>query len=549
MFGTPYEMAATIPAIIRKQLRHAFPDREFEVVNFGASAINTNVLVDLLPQLLDLKPDVLLVYTGHNEFYGPDGIGASWLEKNIGGLTSLKYKAQDIRIIRLLGRTLKEWQKPSGDGEQNLMKQVSRGAHVDVHSAETERIFQAFRSNLETLLDGTRRAGVPVIVSDIASNLAFPPFAYPAEQGFERLQGLIENGRLAEAEQRVQSEYAHDTSNAFITYWRGRIAFAKGDIQAGARLLRLAKDQDLLKFRAPERINEIIREVCREKSVTVVHADSLFASLTCGGINGDSLFWGHLHPVARGYYGIASLFVRALAGEPEFHLEVSPETVPQLLPFQADSLAIPWLDEAYADLVVRGLTSRWPFDHYAAKSFVLQNADKSLVDIAVHVYMKKAGWTEGCYRTAEAFERTGDLRKAKTTYAAVLDDNPEEYYAAYKLGILEKVDGNIPGALHRFRQSIIINPGYEYPRLELALLRINGGEFDEAISQLLKADSLAAGRSNTSIRATIHYGLSAAYANKQDFRRAMRYIEQSLTEKPSYEEAIALRGQIEKMSR
>ncbi len=51
MFGTPYDMNANIPGIVRKQLRRLMPGREVEVVNWGASAINSNVVRDLAPAI------------------------------------------------------------------------------------------------------------------------------------------------------------------------------------------------------------------------------------------------------------------------------------------------------------------------------------------------------------------------------------------------------------------------------------------------------------------------------------------------------------------
>ena len=76
MFGTPYDMNANIPGILRRQLRHRYPKTEWEVMNCGASAINSNVVRDLAPDLLAFRPDLVLIYMGHNEYYGPDGIGA-----------------------------------------------------------------------------------------------------------------------------------------------------------------------------------------------------------------------------------------------------------------------------------------------------------------------------------------------------------------------------------------------------------------------------------------------------------------------------------------
>ena len=89
MFGTPYQMTCNIPGIVRKQLRHLYPEKEIEVVNWGASAINTNVIADLAKDLVRYQPDLILVYTGHNEFYGPDGVGASFVTKHLPFMISL----------------------------------------------------------------------------------------------------------------------------------------------------------------------------------------------------------------------------------------------------------------------------------------------------------------------------------------------------------------------------------------------------------------------------------------------------------------------------
>ncbi len=55
MFGTPYQMNANIPSILRKQLRHQFPYLEFEVINLGAAAVNSNVILDLAKQAVEYR--------------------------------------------------------------------------------------------------------------------------------------------------------------------------------------------------------------------------------------------------------------------------------------------------------------------------------------------------------------------------------------------------------------------------------------------------------------------------------------------------------------
>ena len=150
MFGTPYIMSGTIPAIVRKQLRHLMPDRDVEVVNWSATAINSNVVRDLSEELIRFEPDLVLVYMGHNEFYGPDGIGANALERWMPFLTRLKYDLREFRLMQVL-QGLFAGDSPKG-GEINLMRQVSGATLVPLDSDESRRIFARFEANLIAII-------------------------------------------------------------------------------------------------------------------------------------------------------------------------------------------------------------------------------------------------------------------------------------------------------------------------------------------------------------------------------------------------------------
>src|SRR5207247_10052298 len=83
-------------------IRHIFAEREFEVVNLVASAINSNVILDLSYDVVDYDPDLVLVYMGHNEFYGPDGVGASLVQKFFPSTIQWVYDLRNLRIVSLL---------------------------------------------------------------------------------------------------------------------------------------------------------------------------------------------------------------------------------------------------------------------------------------------------------------------------------------------------------------------------------------------------------------------------------------------------------------
>jgi hypothetical protein len=540
MFGTPYQMTAGIPGILRKQLRHALPGREIEVVNFGASAINSNVVLDLSRKLLEFDPDLVVIYMGHNEFYGPDGVGAGPAGRFLPASIQWKYRLRESRLLTWLLEA--GGAKRGGEGAaRNLMQEVSRGGAVGLVSDDAERIFSLWERNLRSILLLWRGQGVPVLVSDVSSNLMFPPFLYDTLALTSPLLAALQRsgGRLTVPPDTVapllKNLRDHDTTNAFIEYWTGRLAALRGD-SAGARsfLLR-ARDLDLLKFRAPGRINEILRSVCRELRVPCVSTDSLFLELSAGGIPGDTLFWEHLHPTAFGYYEIAILLARTLLTGPLLQLQHTP--APGVLPFDPDTLSICWLDRAYGDLSIRHLIGRWPFVNYRRVPDVLDRASGGQLALARAVYERRIGWDQGCYESAGEFWKIGDLRSAATTYEALLEEYPFNYYPRYFLGNLQGRMGNRSAAIGNLRLSIASNPAYMPARADLGLLLVNDGKFDEAIRELTEATQLPAARKSPVLLSGMYYGLAAAYANRREYLEARKALEESLRLNPGNADA------------
>lgn len=450
MFGTPYQMTCTIPAIVRKQLRHLFPDREIEVINLAASAINSNVTIDLAKHLDALQPDLVLLYLGHNEFYGPDGVGASFFQRHFPSTIQWVYGLRDMRIVTFvtnLFRTTSRHEAP--EVEQNLMRQVSDANRVGLHSPPAERIFELFENNLSGICAVLRSAGVPVIVSDVTSNPEFPPFDADSTSMAGSAAGLardysavLRTGEYGLFLNKLNTLMRNDTSNASFHYWKGRTLVAMGKRTEGEQELAAARDNDFLKFRAPGKTNEIIRRVCESTATPCIPTDSLFSSLQRTGTTANELFWEHVHPTPLGYYAIASLFVRKIldmkllssadAGIPAAHS----------LPFAPESLGICWLELAYGDLSIQRLTRMWPFNGYKRSPLVIDRAPTELKRVAMQTYSRAVGWEDGCYSSAAYFWKANNLREAQTTYEALVDDNGQNYYAEYLLGnILSEAGG------------------------------------------------------------------------------------------------------------
>lgn len=80
--------------------------------------------------------------------------------------------------------------------------------------------------------------------------------------------------------------------------------------------------------------------------------------------------------------------------------------------------------------------------------------------------------------------------------------------------------------------------------MDLGLIKVNQGEFDEAIKILSEALQIAQKEQMIPMQATIYYGLGTAYANKRDFQRALTYANQSLQLQPQYRDALLLKKKI-----
>ena len=543
MFGTPYEMAANIPAILRKQLRHLYPDRDVEVINLGASAINTNVMRDMVPALLSLNPDFVLIYTGHNEFYGPDGVGASWLEKRFPWLIRVKYSLRNLRSIQWIQKTLRSrWLAEHRNDEQNMMRQVSEESHVRSGSDDAQRIIAQFRDNLTEIVRMYTLHGAEVVVSEVSSSLLFPPFAADQASGLGHVDSLLAKNEISSAAQELLSMLRADTANASVEYRLGLSALATGDSVAARTYLGHARDHDLLKFRAPGSINEVIREVCRSLSVPCVNADSGLCAASPNGITGPSLFWEHVHLRMEGYCRIAEMFLDALRKTQRL-ASAPPMAGP--MPCNADSLSIPWLDLAFGELSIKSLTSRWPFEHYSVSLEVYPSADSALQGVARSVYNKQTGWNEGCLKTARYFASHGGVTQAATTYEALLEDYPGAYLTRYLLAVLFRDSGRTHEAIAQYTRCISDNPAYPFSRVDLGLLLINEGRLDSAKHHLQTALELGTQQhAPVALLASAHYGLAAIAANAGAFDDALREADEALRQVPSYAAARELRNRL-----
>ena len=74
--GFPFMPMGSFSRYVKRRLELVYPGSTIEVINIAMTAVNTYTILDLLPGVLDQSPDLILLYSGHNEFYGALGVGS-----------------------------------------------------------------------------------------------------------------------------------------------------------------------------------------------------------------------------------------------------------------------------------------------------------------------------------------------------------------------------------------------------------------------------------------------------------------------------------------
>ena len=339
VYGYPYDNNLMASRILHQRLEDAFPDRKVEVVNTALTAINSITLKDFIPQVLKYEPDAILIYAGHNEYYGAFGIGSNETMSKSAFLRSLNFGMMNLRIAQLVksginGISMK--MNSSGEGAEakgTLMKRIVKDEDI-VYGSEEYRIgVDQFRDNMSFILERAGRKGVPVFLSDLVSNIRdLPPFGDPGAEGQE----------------------------AHAAYREGLKRLSGGNVSAAREALYHAKDLDPVRFRASEEINRIIDSLARQKGAFSIPSHKLFSDASQDGLIGNELLTEHVHPNIEGQFLLADAFYKAIVESaiiqpaPDSHSAKSAS-------YYRRNWGYTKLDSLVGAYKIQQLKSHWPF--------------------------------------------------------------------------------------------------------------------------------------------------------------------------------------------
>lgn len=485
--GFPYQYNATFPSLLNDRLERLFPEKYFEVINFGISAINSYSVLDFTQELVNYEPDLFLIYMGHNEFYGALGVASTQKIGENRDFVKFYLRMEKFKLFQLLRQfvyKIKGFSKKQA-GNKTLMQSVVADQVISYKSDKYNLAHENYCQNLSEIISIIRDKNIPVLTSTLVSNVKDQePFVSVFSKDFLQQQEwnelfatgmeLYNREEFSNALELFNKNIKMDAAPAKAHYFSGKCYEQLGTYEQAHSAFETARDLDALRFRASSEVNKIILNVCGNLNVPIVDMVGKFQQHSPNNLVGDNLMLEHLHPNFHGNYLLADGFVRSmadnsiLAESQKWLLGQEPSREQQM-----DEAYVTDYDIEIAHQRIKKLTANWPFNK--AKEFPNNYEPEYaqyLNKIVSQVLEAKLSWNDGHYKLAEYFSENGQLEKAAKEYKAVIKVLPYNYYSHLHLGNIYFSQKRYEDAEKRYQQSLALSPQLPFVYAKLGMLYI-----------------------------------------------------------------------------
>lgn len=450
----PYPRNVLFSRILSQRLSDAFPDKYIEVINTGIAAVNTFTLLDFLEEILEKEPDAILIYAGHNEFYGALGAGSTqkvgysrWAIKTYLNLSKLKIFQLVRGVVDSTKSALTTHVEEEQSGHSTLMGQMVGDNSIALGSDIYQNARINFEENISEILSTIKAAGVDVMISELVSNLRdHPPF--------------------------VSMDDAEQLPAGLIYTWAKQLE-KEGMYEMARQAYTWAKDKDGLRFRASEEFNQSIHKIAAAHNVPVVPMKSYFENVSPNGIVGKELMLEHLHPNADGYMLMSDAFFHTLHQEKFIANAWPPSEGLKSDQYYRQAWPITELDRTLADVRIINLTDNYPYKPKKPGERTIANylPGNIVEELAIMTFKREITFPQAHIHLAKYYESNNQLRLAYREYQALMAAapyNPDFYLLTSEHLLKRKMFDQALPLLHRSLE--LKQTGYAYKWIGQALM-------------------------------------------------------------------------------
>ncbi len=327
--GFPFtKRTISYSGFLQNILTDVLPNNNIEIINAGYDALSSFAVLDIFKYIVDQNPDLIIVYTGHNEFIGHFGTNSTVnLGKNRLLIKSIIFlqSSKLFLLTKLAIFKIKSLFKEKNSEPVNLFRAMLKKSKVSWNNHDHELTEANYKLNLTEMATLARKKNVRLIFSSLVSNLSdFEPLKsktsfsdqvnsnHKINQLLEQVKNLLKEKNIEGAIQTNKKALELDSNYAKSHYQMGKSYMASSQFSKAQTHFKLARDLDKLHIRSCSKLNSIIHQIGKEKNVPVINMEESLKRYSKNGILGENFFLEHVHPNINGHLIMGETIARFL---------------------------------------------------------------------------------------------------------------------------------------------------------------------------------------------------------------------------------------------
>lgn len=331
--GRPFAIETSFTTWLELSLQAADPTRTWDVINCGGVSYASYRLVPILEEVLRYEPDLIILYTGHNEFLEDRTYAhIKRMPAILAAPSSLLARTRTYTLLHEGWMRLRSGQQRTPDGFPVLRTEVDamldyRNGLADYHRDEQWRrdTIDHFRYNLRRMVSLAEQAGVPLVLVNPVCNLRdCAPFKSQHREDLtaaelREWEALVEQSaecRKTDLQQSVDllcKAAQIDDQHAGLHYALAALYDTLRMTDQACEHYVLAKETDICPLRMLEPMHDALAQVATETGTPLVDVRAAFEKISRDNIPGDRYLLDHVHPSIEGHKLIASWLTEELA--------------------------------------------------------------------------------------------------------------------------------------------------------------------------------------------------------------------------------------------
>ena len=514
--GHPWGGHVAFTALLGEVIRTAYPDLQVETVNAAGVSYAMHRLRLVADEVLGYEPDIMIIFSGHNEFVEPSFSSAlRRRSKSFNRLELLVSRSRIYSVTQRLGARLHASRSVAAEFDLFVRRNVSHS----YTSTQKEIIVNQFQTDLAYIVERAQVRGVKVLLATVPANLSgWRPNHSIIDSSLNKSERLrwshaltagrhsLETGDFDLAVVKLREALDIAPGHAETHFALAQALEATLEWDEARRHYDLACDLDASPIRRLSTINQAISQVSAQEQALLVDIDAVFERASENQLTGFDLIDDYVHPSRRGHRLITRQLWNAMEeaewlGE-TFQSEPSRrEILDRVLVTsrnESDSTHPIWLFNQGYLLAHQGQTGRAidkfcealvqapefePAMSNLAQLLVLEGQDKEAEKVLERLFSHQPDNADGRVVKAEILTRENRTKEAITELRHAIQTDPRLAHAHVQLGSLLMKRGATDEADAAFEQALALDSNNLEAKLGQAQLAGKTGNQAASLSQ------------------------------------------------------------------